>query len=179
MNGVTEQNVRRAFAWIDGHSNLWPLFADPELFGEIVAGLSQPFSGRSVTKVVGIEAKGFVLGGAVARQLNAGFVAIRKPGGLFPGPKVEVTADEDYRGHTTILRLQQDSVKPEDLVIVVDDWFQTGSQASAARKLIMSTGASYLGASIIVDQLEDERRAQLGELHSIIKATELGSLASG
>jgi adenine phosphoribosyltransferase len=174
VDDITKKSVLRAFAWVDGHSNLWPILADASLFRAVIDSLSAPFVDRRITKVVGIEAKGFVLGGAVARQLNAGFVAIRKPGGLFPGPKFEATTDQDYRGNRTVLQLQKASLNPEDLVILVDDWFEKGSQALAARKLILETGASYVGASIIVDQLDNEKRTKLGELHSIVMATELG-----
>ncbi|MCU1467115.1 MAG: phosphoribosyltransferase [Actinomycetia bacterium] len=90
------QDARNAFlgrlGWHDGHADVWRVFNDADAFAAIVAGLAEPWRGRDVTKVCGIESRGFLLGGPVAIALGAGFVAMRKRDALFPGPKYEVEA---------------------------------------------------------------------------------------
>ena len=173
MTDVTAAILDR-FRWVDGHADVWPLFSDANLFRAVVRGLSEPFRASAITKVVGIEARGFILGGAVAGELHAGFVAIRKPGGLLPGGKFIRTTFPDYRNQRVPLRLQRDSLTPEDRVLIVDDWFETGAQALAAKALIEDSGASFVGASVIVDQLGPEVRASLSQFHALLRRVELG-----
>lgn len=115
----------------------------------------------------------FILGGAVARELDVGFVAIRKGGSLFPGPKAERRTATDYRGRETVLRLQRASLEPGDRVLLVDDWFETGAQALAATALVADCGAELVGAAVIVDELAGEARDRLGPLHALVHAGEL------
>jgi adenine phosphoribosyltransferase len=126
-----------------------------------------------VTKVAGIESRGFLLGGAVALALGAGFVAVRKAGGLLPGPKVSVEADPDYRGQRQLLRMQA-VLRPTDRVLLVDDWAERGSQALAARRLVQAGGAQFVGLSLVVDQLTDAARAKLGRVTALVRADEFG-----
>lgn len=77
MSEIASRIVAR-FGWIHGHADIWALFADPLLFGDLVRALAEPFENSGVTKVAGVEARGFLFGGAVATELRAGFVAIRK-----------------------------------------------------------------------------------------------------
>jgi adenine phosphoribosyltransferase len=152
---------------------VWRLFSDAETLSAVVAGLADPWPDHGVTKVCGIEARGFLLGGAVATRLGVGFVAVRKRDGLFPGPKVEATTEPDYRGLTHVLRLQRDSLRKGDRALLVDDWAERGSQARAVRRLIESCGAEFLGLSVIVDQLDQQVRSVLGQVTSIIHYEEL------
>ena len=73
-----KSDVIREFEFVDGHSDLWRLFYDGSLFNRIVKELALPFEDAKITKIVGIEAKGFILGGAVAAHMKVGFVAVRK-----------------------------------------------------------------------------------------------------
>ena len=82
--GISDDLLAR-FRWIDGHADVWRLFYDRDFFPSLVAALADPFRHLGITKVAGIEARGFILGAAVALELRAGFVAIRKEGGIFPG----------------------------------------------------------------------------------------------
>lgn len=102
-----------------------------------------------------------------------GFVAIRKGDGLFPGPKAERQTETDYRGRETVLRLQRRSLRPGDRVLLVDDWFETGAQALAAKALVADCGAELAGAAVIVDELADEARGSLCPLHALVRADEL------
>lgn len=165
--------IRDRITFPDGHADVWPMFYHPDLFNRIIDALAKPLAG-AVTKVAGIESRGFLLGAATAARLGVGFVAIRQQAGLFPGPKLTEEATSDYRGTAHVLRLQHASCGAGDAVALVDDWCETGSQASAARSLIERTGAQYAGASIVVDQLSEPARASLAPCYSLIAADLLG-----
>ncbi len=174
MTDITPAILAR-FRWVEGHANVWRLFSDGGLFPALICALAEPFRASSITKVVGIEARGFILGGAVASELNAGFVAIRKPGGLFPGEKLVRVTPPDYRNHQVQLRLQRKSLSRDDRVLVVDDWFETGNQALAAKELIVAAGATFGGASVIVDQLDSAVRSRLQQFHALVSRDRLGA----
>lgn len=162
------------FRWEQGHADVWRIFTDATALRIVVEGLAEPWTGEGVTHVLGIESRGFLLGGAVAVSLDAGFLAVRKAGtGLLPGPKVRVRASEDYRGLEHDLRMQS-VVGEGDRVLMVDDWAERGSQALAARALVEECGAQWLGLSVIVDELGEDRRGVLGRVTRVVTASELG-----
>ena len=165
------------FRWSDGHADVWRVFADADALPAVVAGLVEPWRDRAVTHVVGIESRGFLLGGAAAIALGAGFVAVRKGDGLLPGAKVAVEADDDYRGRRHLLRMQT-VLSPQDAVLLVDDWAERGSQARAARRLVEACGARFLGVSVLVDQLTTATRNDLGRVTALVNADELGPSGS-
>lgn len=150
-------------------------FADSGLLADAADALARPFADDAVTKVAGIEARGFVLATAVALRLGSGFVAIQKPGAIHPGAKAEVRTDPDWRGRELALRLQRDAISAGDRVLVVDDWAETGSQARAARQLIEQCGGVYAGLSLLVDQLALETRAQLAPVAAVATAADIGA----
>jgi adenine phosphoribosyltransferase len=150
------------------------VLADGAALAEVVEGLAAPWRRRGVTRVVGIESRGFLLGGATAVALGVGFVGIRKSGtGLLPGPKVTTTARPDYREQRHELRMQS-VLTEDDRVLLVDDWVERGSQAAAARELVQQCGAQWLGASVMVDQRATDARAGLGRVTALVHADELG-----
>ena len=155
-----------------GIGNMWPVFYDTELFARVVAELAAPLAGL-VDKIAGIESRGFVLGAAVAAQLRVGFVGIRKGDGLYPGETLSAFTSADYRGRRHTFRLQRLALGAGERVGLVDDWFETGSQGLIARRLVEQAGASYAGASIIVDQLSRESRSALEPCHALVRAGEL------
>jgi adenine phosphoribosyltransferase len=157
----------------DGRSDIWRAFADRELFARTVAALAVPFRGERYTKIAGVEARGFVLGGAMAAHTGAGFVAVRKQDGWLPGDVAERETEPDWQGNRHALRLQRGALSPEDRVVLVDDWFETGSQALASRQLIEETGATLVGMSIVVDDLSEDVRGRLGRLHALLRADAL------
>jgi adenine phosphoribosyltransferase len=156
----------------NGLGNVWPVFGDSNLFRRVIEALASPLRG-AVDKIAGIESRGFVLGAAVAGNLCVGFVAIRKSDGLYPGETLNARAAVDYRGHKHVFRLQRAAVSRGERVALVDDWFETGSQGLIGRQLIEGAGGVYAGASIIIDQLSPERRAQLAPLHALLPAAAL------
>ena len=172
--GRGRELVLERFRWVDGHADVWRLFADAESLREVVAGLADPWRDAYVTHVVGIESRGFLLGAATAVALGAGFVAIRKEGtGLLPGPTVTATAGEDYRRNRHQLRMQS-VLTGADRVLLVDDWAERGSQARAARDLVQQCGAVFLGAALVVDMLAGSVRSELGHVTALVEAAELG-----
>jgi adenine phosphoribosyltransferase len=161
------------FRYFDGHSDTLGLLAEADFLARAGAALAAPFRAVGAQKVAGIEARGFILATAVALELGAGFVAVRKPGSVHPGPKAELRGPPDWRGLETVLRLQRHVIEPGDLVLLVDDWAETGSKAATARRLIEECGGVYIGLSLLVDQLTDEMRSQLSPTATVAYAHEL------
>jgi adenine phosphoribosyltransferase len=166
-------DIAARFAWVDGHADVWRLFSDPLLFGRIASALADPFRDAGVSVVCGIESRGFILGGAVARELDVGFAAIRKQAGLFPGPKIQLHTDTDYRGTRQVLRVQRQAVNAGDRVLLVDDWAERGSQARAAAELVVRCGGTAVGLALVVDQLETHEG--LPPVHALVIADDLGA----
>jgi len=164
--------IAARFAWVDGHADVWRLFSDPLLFGRIASALADPFREAEIGVVCGIESRGFILGGAVARELDVGFAAIRKQAGLYPGPKIQLRTDTDYRGTRQVLRLQRQAVRAGDRVLLVDDWAERGSQARAAADLVSRCGGTSVGLALVVDQLETHEG--LPPVHALVDADDLG-----
>jgi adenine phosphoribosyltransferase len=169
-----QDDLVASFRWIDGHADIWPWFANGGLFARIVEGLARPFSEDRITKVVGIEARAFLLAGAVARQLSAGVVPVRKRGALFPGRHLSITTAPDDRGQTIDLLLQEGALSRSDRVLIVDDWLEIGSQANAALSLVRQAGAHVVGVGVIVDDSDPTVDLQLPKLHSLIRKELLG-----
>jgi len=117
--------------------DLMPLFGSKEAFPHLVEHLAEPYRGRGITKVVGIEARGFILAAPLASLLGAGFVPIRKKGKL-PGAVREVSYDLEY-GQDTVA-MQEGAITSGERVLLVDDLLATGGTAQAALKLIRLSG---------------------------------------
>jgi adenine phosphoribosyltransferase len=159
--------------YFDGHSDTLGLFAAPGFLARAAASVAEPFRGAEIVKVAGIEARGFVLAAAVALELGAGFVAIRKPGAIHPGETAELLAPPDWRGNETRLRLQRHVIRQGERILVVDDWAETGGKALTTRRLIEACGGCYGGLSLLVDQLSGKRRNELAPVASVARADEL------
>ncbi|MFH8609894.1 phosphoribosyltransferase family protein [Streptomyces sp. NPDC018029] len=160
------------FRWIEGHADVWRIFRDSVALATIVRELICPFRDDDVTVVCGVESRGFLLGAAAAVELGVGFLPVRKRDGLLPGEKVTRRSEPDYRGTRQELRLQRAAVGPGDRVLLVDDWIETGSQASAVRSMVEECGGQWAGCSVVVDQTAPAQRANLG-VRSIVTAAEL------
>ncbi|MCZ2814543.1 phosphoribosyltransferase [Modestobacter sp. VKM Ac-2984] len=161
------------FRWIGSHADVWRVFADGDALRAVVAGLVDPWRDQRVTRVVGIESRGFLLGGAAAVALGVGFVAVRKGDGLLPGAGLTTEAGQDYRGLRHRLRMQA-VLTAGERVLLVDDWAERGSQALAARHLVESAGAEFLGVSLLIDQLDPAARSALGRVTALATAEDLG-----
>ena len=124
------------------------LLGDARAFRRAVDELVQPFAGLKIAKIAGIEARGFILGGAVAHQLSAGFVPVRKKGKL-PGKTVGIDYVLEYG--TDRLELHEGQVPKGARVVLVDDLIATGGTAVAAAQLLREQGASVLMALFAID----------------------------
>jgi adenine phosphoribosyltransferase len=124
------------------------LLGDARAFRRAVDEMVHPWAGSKIDKVAGIEARGFILGGAVAHQVSAGFVPIRKKGKL-PHTTVRIAYSLEYG--IDEMEMHEDAVAKGDRVIVVDDLIATGGTAEGAVKLLRQMGAEVLAACFVID----------------------------
>ena len=124
------------------------LLGNARAFRRAVDELVQPFAGDKIDQDAGIEARGFILGGAVAHQLSSGFVPIRKKGKL-PHKAVSIAYSLEYG--LDEMEMHEDAVKPGERVILIDDLIATGGTAEAAVKLLKSIGAEVVAACFVID----------------------------
>jgi adenine phosphoribosyltransferase len=124
------------------------LFADPRGFRMAIDQMLHPWAGERIDKVIGLEARGFIIGGAIAHQLSKGFVPIRKKGKL-PGQTISQAYKLEYG--EAIMEIHEDALQPGERVLVVDDLLATGGTCEASIKLIERLGAEIVGCSFIVD----------------------------
>ena len=124
------------------------LLGDARAFRRAIDELVQPWAGTKIDKVAGIEARGFILGGAVAHQLSAGFVPIRKKGKL-PHDTVSIAYSLEYG--IDEMEMHRDAVAPGERVILVDDLVATGGTAAAAVALLKRIGADVVASCFVVD----------------------------
>lgn len=120
----------------------------PHLFKMIADEISGQFMDKNITKIVAIESRGFIMGGAMAYHLNAGFVPARKPGKL-PADVLKVTYDLEYG--TDSLEIHRDALSPDDVVLLHDDLLATGGTALAALNLIRQFGVKQVYTSFIIE----------------------------
>lgn len=137
------------------------LLGDARAFRRSVDELVHPYAGMKVDKIAGIEARGFILGGAIAHQLSAGFIPIRKKGKL-PHDTVRVAYSLEYG--IDEMEMHKDAVRPGEKVILVDDLIATGGTAEAAVKLLTQMGADIVAACFVIDLLDLGGRAKLEAL---------------
>ncbi len=128
--------------------DITPVLQDGPLFRRVVEAMASPFAGRGVTHVLGIEARGFILGGAVATALGTGFVPARKPGKL-PWERVSESYELEYG--TDALEAHRDALPAPSRVLVVDDVLATGGTARAAGRLTRALGAELMGWSFLLE----------------------------
>ena len=124
------------------------LLGDARAFRRAVDELVQPWAGRKIDKVAGMEARGFILGGAVAHQVSAGFIPIRKKGKL-PHKRVSIAYSLEYG--LDEMEMHEDAVTKGEKVVLVDDLIATGGTAEGAVKLLKQQGADVLAACFIID----------------------------
>jgi adenine phosphoribosyltransferase len=137
------------------------LFADPRGFRMAIDQLLHPYTGTRFDKVVGLEARGFILGGAVAHQLSAGFVPVRKKGKL-PGAVISESYTLEYG--EAVVEVHDDAVQQGERVLIVDDLLATGGTAEAGIKLMERMGAEIIGCAFIIDLPDLGGRARLEKL---------------
>ncbi|OKL45518.1 adenine phosphoribosyltransferase [Pseudovibrio exalbescens] len=137
------------------------LLKDAKAFRRAVDALVQPYAGSKIDQIAGIEARGFILGGAVAHQLSAGFVPVRKKGKL-PAATVEQEYELEYG--SDVIEMHRDAIQSGEKVILVDDLIATGGTADAAVHLLRNVGADIVAACFIIDLPDLGGRAKLEKL---------------
>ena len=128
--------------------DITPLLSDPKAFAGTVDAMTEPFRSARVDKVIGIEARGFIIAAPVALALGAGFVPVRKAGKL-PWHVHSESYDLEYGQDT--LEVHQDALGPTDRVLIVDDVLATGGTAGAVAKMVDHMGAQPVGYSFILE----------------------------
>ncbi|MDA5093849.1 adenine phosphoribosyltransferase [Aliiroseovarius sp. KMU-50] len=124
------------------------LFADPRGMRMAIDQMLHPYAGQPIDKVVGLEARGFIIGGAIAHQLGTGFVPVRKKGKL-PGETLSQAYTLEYG--EAVVEMHTDAIQPGERVLLVDDLLATGGTAGAGIKLLERVGADIIGCAFIVD----------------------------
>ncbi|WP_172296508.1 adenine phosphoribosyltransferase [Pseudoruegeria sp. HB172150] len=137
------------------------LFADPRGFRMAVDQMLHPYAGQRIDKVVGLEARGFILGGAIAHQLGTGFVPIRKKGKL---PGTTISQDYTLEYGEAIVEIHDDAVTAGESILLVDDLLATGGTAEAGIKLLERLGADIVGCAFIIDLPDLGGRKKLEEM---------------
>ncbi len=169
MDTTAEQEIRDSIRTIPDYPkpgiqfrDITTLLGNARTFRRVVDELVEPWATANVNRVAGIEARGFILGGAVAHQLAAGFVPIRKKGKL-PHSTVRVAYSLEYG--LDEMEMHEDAVAQGERIILIDDLIATGGTAEAAVKLLRQLGAQILGACFVIDLPElggSRRLAALG-----------------
>jgi len=137
------------------------LFNDARGFRMSIDLLLHPYAGLEIDRVAGLEARGFILGGAVAHQLSVGFTPIRKKGKL---PSRTISQDYKLEYGDATVEIHEDAIQPGETVLVVDDLLATGGTAEAGIKLIERLGGKVIGAAFVIDLPDLGGRARLESL---------------
>ena len=145
--------------------DLMPLFEDPAGLNVCVASIADWARPRAIDMVLGAEARGFILGGAIAREINAGFACARKPGKL---PYETISREYDLEYGTDVLEIHRDAIRPGQRVLVHDDLLATGGTLAASVKLLGpdGLGGNIIAASVLIELEFLKGRAQLGGLRT-------------
>ena len=124
------------------------LFKNQECLQSIIDELYEMYKDKGITKVVGIESRGFILGGALAARLGAGFVMARKPGKL-PAETIEETYAKEYG--TDTIQIHKDAIDENDVVLLHDDLLATGGTMAAAYRLVKKCGAKNIFVNFVIE----------------------------
>jgi adenine phosphoribosyltransferase len=124
------------------------LLRDADGFEKAIIALAEPYQGQGVDAVAGIEARGFILGGAVADRLGCGFIPIRKKGKL---PWKTIGQEYTLEYGVDAIEIHEDAIRKGERILIIDDLIATGGTAEAAAKLIRRSGGEVVGAAFVID----------------------------
>jgi adenine phosphoribosyltransferase len=128
--------------------DITPLLREPKAYRQAVEQLAERYRGEEIDQVLAIESRGFIFGAALALELGAGFVPVRKPGKL-PSDTIAVEYSLEYG--TNRLEIHTDAIRPGERVLVVDDLLATGGSAQAAIELVERLGGKVVGAAFVIE----------------------------
>jgi len=148
--------------------DITPVLADPDLLKLAVNVMSRQYEDNPPDKIVGIDARGFIFGAAMALKFDCGFVPVRKKGKL-PWQTAAVSYELEYGSAT--LEIHQDALLKDEKVVIVDDLLATGGTAAAAVELVNSLGASIIGVQFFVELvfLNGKEKINACPVHSVLK----------
>lgn len=148
--------------------DITPLLGDGDAFREMLELMIEPHRDAGITKVAGIEARGFTLAAPIAQMLGAGFIPVRKAGKL---PHDTHTESYELEYGIDSLEIHIDAAEPDDRVLIVDDVIATGGTAAAAIKLLSNVGATVTGLSVFIELTFLNGRDRLGDLplHALLR----------
>jgi adenine phosphoribosyltransferase len=141
--------------------DITPLLGDPEAFAACIDALAQPYLGAGIDKVLGIEARGFIVAAPVALRLGAGFVPVRKAGKL-PWTVEKESYSLEYGSDT--LEIHSDALSPGERALIVDDVLATGGTASAVVRLVERLGAEAAGFACLIELAFLDGRSRLPDV---------------
>lgn len=170
--GRAKAELLASFTWTSGHADFAKTFRRPGLLHAAGPALASPFEEKRVSAVVSIEARGFVWGALAARALGVGLILVRKPGSIHPGARTETAATADWKGRHVELQISLHAIEAGDLLLLVDDWIETGTQARTVATLVRKLGADLAGVSVLVDDTSDEVRSDLNVV-GLVRSAEL------
>jgi adenine phosphoribosyltransferase len=147
-----------------GFKDITPLLGDPRAFSACVDALSAIFADQEVDKVIGVEARGFIVAAPVAQALGAGFVPVRKPGKL-PWSVERETYQLEYR--TDVLEIHRDALVPGERALIIDDVLATGGTASATARLVRKLEGTVVGFGCILELAFLDGRSKLGDVRTV------------
>jgi adenine phosphoribosyltransferase len=144
------------------------LLRDPQGLKLALDALTQPFAGRGVDLVVGIESRGFILGAAVADRIGAGFVPVRKLGKL-PAETIKASYALEYGSDS--LEMHRDAIERGQRVLIIDDLLATGGTAAATVTLVETLGGTIVGIGFLIELLALNGRRKLGgrDIHAVLR----------
>jgi adenine phosphoribosyltransferase len=160
--GNARQQLRSRFPSVNGHPDVAGVLRDAEFLAVLGPALAAPFAGAGVSLVCAPEARGPILGALAAAALGVGLVLARKDERNHPGADRRTVSHPTWRGTTETFLTRSFDFQPDDRVLVVDDWITSGSSIGAVREAIEQSGATYAGASVLVNKASDEVLAELG-----------------
>ena len=174
MNSTVQINVLQHLRAIPDYpkpgilfQDITPVLANGELLREVTAAMAHGYRKEGITKVVGIEARGFILGAPVAIALGTGFVPFRKPGKL---PWKSIRREYALEYGTNVVEAHEDALAPGDRVLIVDDVLATGGTAAAAADLVRDLGATVAGWCFLLELgfLEGKARLEGAQIQSLV-----------
>ena len=146
------RELTERFPLVNTHPDVAGVLRQPDLLAGLGPALAAPFRDAGVTLVAAPEARGPILGALTATALDAGLVLVRKEGANHPGADRRLTTRPTWKGEAQHFQMRSFDLGPHDRVLVVDDWITTGNSTRAVRDLTIEAGATYVGASVLVNK---------------------------
>lgn len=155
------------FPLVDDHPDVAGVLRNRDLLRLLGPALAEPYRDQEISVVISPEARGPILGALTALELGAGLVLARKEANNHPGADIPVESQPTWRGHSELFRGRSFDLTRHDRVVIVDDWITTGSTLRAVGNIVSLLGATYVGASVLVNKATPETIDEL-LVHSLV-----------